>query len=140
MASRRILVVATVPVEGGALRDLVREHAGDGEPELKVVAPAADVSPLEWLASDEDAARREAAEVAEETAAAASGEGRVEGAEVGDTDPVQAIEDALREWPADEVVVVTREDDEASWLEKDAAGAANERFGVPVTHLPYRAG
>jgi len=55
--------------------------------------------------------------------------------EVGDTDPVQAIEDALRRFPADEVIVVTRPGDEASWLEKDSAEAASERFGVPVTHL-----
>jgi 3',5'-cyclic AMP phosphodiesterase CpdA len=140
MAARRILVVTTVPVPAGDLRDLLRDRSGDGEPELKVVAPAADVSPLQWLASDEDHARREAAEVAEQTAAAASGEGRVVSADVGDTDPVQAIEDALREWPADEVVVVMPPDDEAGWLEQDAAGAADERFGVPVTRLPYRGG
>jgi hypothetical protein len=140
MPARRILVVTTVSVQGDELRELVREHSGDGEAEVKVVAPAADVSPLQWLASDEDHARREAADVAEQTAAAVSGEGRVEGAEVGDTDPVQAIEDALREWPADEVVVVTPPGEEAGWLEKDAAGEAKQRFGVPVTHLPYAAG
>jgi hypothetical protein len=140
MAARRILVVATVPVEGDALRRLVHEHAGDTQPELKVVAPAADISRLRWLVSDEDGARREAADVAEEAAAAVSGEARVEAAEVGDTDPVQAIEDALREWPADEVLVVTHPDDEASWLEKHAEGAAQERFGVPVTHLTYDSG
>ena len=52
-----------------------------------------------------------------------------------DTDPVQAIEDALRTFPADEVLVVTRPDDDASWLEEDSAQEARERFGVPVTRL-----
>jgi len=55
--------------------------------------------------------------------------------EVGDTDPVQAIEDALRTFPADEVLVVTRPDDDASWLEQDSAEEARERFGVPLTRL-----
>ena len=103
----------------------------------RVIAPAADLSPLQWIASDEDHARREAAEVAEETADAVADVARVTGAEVGDADPVQAIEDALRQFPADEVIVVTPPGEEAGWLEKDAAVAADEQFGVPVTHLPY---
>ena len=56
-------------------------------------------------------------------------------AEAGDTDPVQAIEDALRMFPADEVLVVTHRGDDASWLEQDSAEEARERFGVPVTRL-----
>lgn len=137
MAYRRLLVVTTVPIEGELLLEHVRRHTGDGEAEVKVVAPAAQVSPLEWLASDEDDARREAGAIAADAAESVSGEARVTGVEVGDTDPVQAIEDALREFPADEVIVVTPSDDDAGWLEQDAAAAADDRFGVPVTHLPY---
>jgi hypothetical protein len=132
--SRKLLVVTTLPA-GDALRARVREQAGDEAAEVRVVAPAADVSPLEWLASDEDEARDEAAETAEESARAVAGEARVAEAGVGDTDPVQAIEDALREFPADEVIVVTRAGEEAGWLERGAAGEARERFGVPVSHL-----
>ena len=53
-------------------------------------------------------------------------------AEVGDSDPVKAIEDALREFPADEVLVITRPDDEASWLESGSGETAQNRFGLPV--------
>jgi hypothetical protein len=127
-----LLVVATVPVEAGLLRDRVHEHAGD-DAEVRIVAPASDLSPLQWLATDEDDAREEAAEIAEEAERAV--EAQVVGTEVGDTDPVQAIEDALRQFPAEEVLVVTRPGDEAGWLEEDAAAEASERFGVPVTHL-----
>ena len=56
-------------------------------------------------------------------------------AEVGDTDPVQAIEDALRAFPADEVLVLTHADEEAGWLEQGSAEEARERFGIPVTRL-----
>ena len=134
MDRKKLLVIATAPVEPGPLRDAVREHAGDAA-EIRVVAPASDVSPLQWLASDEDKARDKAADVASEAAESVEPEASRTEAEVGDTDPVQAIEDALRTFPADEVLVVTRPDDDASWLEEDSAQEARERFGVPVTRL-----
>ena len=134
MDRKKLLVIATAPVESGPLRDAVREHAGD-EAEIHVVAPAADVSPLQGLASDEDEAREKAAGVASEAAESVEPEAARTEAEVGDTDPVQAIEDALRTFPADEVLLVTRPDDDASWLEEDSAQEARERFGVPITRL-----
>jgi hypothetical protein len=131
---KRLLVVATAPVEETVLRDRVREHAGP-DAEVRVVAPASGLSPLEWLATDEDEARDEAIDIARSAERAVQSEaGRVE-IEVGDSDPVQAIEDALRQFPADELIVVTRTGDKAGWLEKDSAEEASERFGVPVTHL-----
>jgi len=134
MDRKKLLVVATAPIEPGPLQDAVRAHAGD-EAEIRVVAPASDVSPLQWLASDEDEAREKAAVVATEAAESVGPEAARTDAEVGDTDPVQAIEDALRTFPADEVIVVTRSEDDASWLEQDSAEEARERFGVPVTRL-----
>jgi hypothetical protein len=134
MERKKLLVVATAPIEAGPLRDAVREHAGD-EAEIRVVAPASDVSPLQWLASDEDEAREKAAGVASEAAESVEPEAARTEAEVGDTDPVQAIEDALRTFNADEVLVVTRPEDDATWLEQDSAQEARERFGVPVTRL-----
>jgi hypothetical protein len=134
MGRKKLLVVATAPVEAGPLREAVRSHSGD-DTEIRIVAPAADISPLRWLASDEDAARAEAAGVADRAADAVEPEAERVEAQVGDTDPVQAIEDALRTFPADEVLVVTHRDDEAGWLEQDSAEEARERFGVPVTRL-----
>ena len=114
--ARHILVVTTAPVDGEALRDRVLEHTGDDEPEVKVVATASDLSPLDWLANDEDDARAEAGARAMVGRAVAPEADRVE-AEVGDTDLVQAIEDA-RAFPADELVLVTRKEDDARWLRK----------------------
>ena len=134
MSVKRLLVVATAPVDEEVLRARVREHAGP-DAEVRVVAPASDLSPLEWLATDEDEARGEAADIARSAERAVQPEaGRVE-TEVGDSDPVQAIEDAIRQFPADEIIVATRPGDAAGWLEKDSAEEASERFGVPVTHL-----
>jgi hypothetical protein len=133
--SRRILVVTTAPVDGEALRARVHEHTGGEQAELRVVATASDLSPLDWLATDEDKARREAAERATEVGQAVAPEAERVEAEVGDTDPVQAIEDALRTFPADEVVLVTRKDEDAGWLEQGAAGEAFARLSLPVAHL-----
>jgi hypothetical protein len=133
--SRRLLVVATAPVAEDELRERVKEHSGETEAEVRVVAPAVELSPLEWLASDVDEAREQAAGVAREAEQAVRPDAERVEAEVGDTDPLQAIEDALRQFPADEVIVVTRPGEEARWLEQDTVREAQERFRIPVTHL-----
>jgi len=54
---------------------------------------------------------------------------------VGDSDPIQAIEDALVTFPADELIIVTLSNEDAGWLEKGSAETALDRFSLPVTHL-----
>jgi hypothetical protein len=129
---RRLLIVVTIEVAESALRDLVRSRAGD-DAEMLVVAPASAISRLDWLTNAEDEARDEAASLADKTAEAAPTE-NVE-ASVGDSDPLKAIEDALRTFSADEVIVVTRPDDQAGWLEEGTGEAAQARFGLPVTRV-----
>jgi len=129
---RRFLVVITTEVADGVLRDLVRSRAGD-DAEMLVIAPASEISRLDWLTNAEDDARTEAASLALKTAEATP-TNNVE-ARVGDSDPVKAIEDALREFPADEVLVVTRPDDDASWLEEGSGEAAQKRFPLPVSRV-----
>jgi hypothetical protein len=48
---------------------------------------------------------------------------------------MKAIEDALRTFPADELIVVTLADEDAGWLEKGSGEKALARFSLPVTHL-----
>ena len=98
-----------------------------------VVAPASGISRLGWLTNADDDARADAATRADEVAEAAPSDD-VE-SRVGDSDPVKAIEDALRSFPADEVIVVTLPDEDAGWLEKGSAETALAQFSLPVTHL-----
>ena len=128
---RRLLIVTT-EVANGALRDLVRSRGGD-EAETLVVAPASEISRLDWLTNAEDDARDEAASLAETTAEATPTEDVQ--ASVGDSDPVKAIEDALRTFTADEIVVVTRPDDEAGWLEEGSGESARAHFSLLVTRV-----
>jgi hypothetical protein len=129
---RRLLVVVTTEVADAALRDLVRSRGGD-DAEMLVVAPASEISRLDWLTNAEDDARADAASLASQTADAAPTE-NVE-ASVGDSDPLKAIEDALRTFPADEILVLTRPDEQAGWLEEGTGETAEARFPLPVTRF-----
>ena len=130
--ARRVIVVPTAPVSDALLQTVVWAHAGQ-DAEIHVVAPASNISRLDWLTNAEDDARGEARELAEATAEATPTE-NVE-ARVGDSDPLQAIEDALRTFPADEVIIITLPDESATWLETGAGEEAQRRFALPVTHL-----
>ena len=55
--------------------------------------------------------------------------------EVGDADPLQAIEDALRTFGADEIIISTHPEGRSHWLERGVVDAARERFSPPVTHV-----
>lgn len=127
---RRLLVVVTTEVPDATLSELVRRSAGD-DAEVRVVAPASGISRLDWLTNAEDDARADARSLAHK-AAEATPTTDVE-ARVGDSDPVKAIEDASREFSADEVLVVTRPDDDASWLEEGSGERAQTRFRLPVS-------
>jgi len=132
---RRVLVVTTADSPREKVEAAVRARAGD-DADVHVVAPASKVSFLELLTGAIDDARADAAKRAQAAAEEAPGE-RVE-PHVGDSDPLQAIEDALRQWGADEVIVVTAPEDESTWIESDLGRRAQARFAVPVTHLVAR--
>jgi hypothetical protein len=129
---RHLLVIVTTEVPEGVLRALVQNRAG-ADAEMLVVAPASGISRLDWLTNAEDDARIDAALLAIQTADATPTDD-VE-ARVGDSNPLKAIEDALRTFPADEILVVGRPDDEANWLESGSGEAAQARFHLPVTHV-----
>jgi nucleotide-binding universal stress UspA family protein len=131
---RRILVIANETVGGEALRERIEERGTGHRTEVLVVCPALN-TPLRHWASDEDPARAEA-----QQRLAASRE-RLEQAgihargEIGDGDPLQAIEDALRTFGADEVIISTHPEGRSHWLERGVVTSARERFAVPITHV-----
>ncbi len=129
--ARRVLVVATSNVDPDEASAAVADRTENAE--VRVVAPASGLSRLDWLANAEDDERTDAAARAEDVADAIPAD-RVD-AKVGDTDPVQAIDDAVRTFDPDEVLLVTRPDDDVSWLESGTGESARRRFDVPVTHI-----
>ena len=131
---RRILVVANETVGGRTLREEVERRSEGYDVQILVVCPALN-SPLRHWVSDEDAARAAAQERLDSSLARLAEEGLDARGEVGDGEPLQAIEDALRSFGADEIIISTHPEGRSHWLEKGIVETARERFAVPITHV-----
>ena len=91
-----------------------------------VVCPALN-APLRHWVSDEDGAREAAQERLDASLARLADAGVEARGEVGDGDPLQAIEDALRTFGADEVIISTHPEGRSHWLER---GVVTRRAGA----------
>ena len=131
---RRILVVANETVGGQTLRDTIRKHSEGYREQVFVVSPALN-SPLKHWVSDEDGARNAAQERLDRSLARLREAGIDARGEIGDGEPVQAMEDALRTFAPDEIVISTHPEGRSNWLERGVVDRARERFTVPITHV-----
>jgi hypothetical protein len=112
----------------------LRAVLGDDVDELRVVVPAVRQSRLQWLTNADDDARERADHAASNIAEALPSEQTESSA--GDPDPLLAAKDALGEFDADEVVVITRPDEEATWLEEGSSEEiARALGGIKVTRV-----
>jgi hypothetical protein len=136
----RILVVAADDHIGEPLQRELDQRAGERTPEVRVVVPALAQTPFEQAAGAVDEGMEHAREHLGESLerlhdAGVEGEGQV-----GDSDPMLAIDDALYGFPADEIVIVTHPEDEARWMEADLFERAKQRFEPPIRHYVHRDG
>ena len=131
---RRILVVANETVGGSELFALITERAEGVDEEVLVICPALN-SPLRTWVSDEDGAREAAQRRLDATLARLASAGVDARGEVGDGDPLQAIDDALRTFGADEIVISTHPEGRSNWLERGVVSGARGRFEVPIRHV-----
>jgi hypothetical protein len=131
---RRILVIANETVGGRTLLDEIRRRSEGVREEILVVVPALN-SPVRHWASDTDSATAAARERLEASLRRLGEDGIEARGEVGDSDPLQAIEDALRTFGADEVIISTHPEGRSHWLERGVVNGARERFTVPITHV-----
>jgi hypothetical protein len=132
----RILVIANEAVDGRMLRHALAEHTGEERAaEVLVVCPALN-SRLRFWVSDVDPARRAAEARLRESLHGLGGEGIRAGGTIGDSDPLQAIEDGLRVFAADEIVLVTHPDEQAHWVERGLVDRARKQFDeLPLVHV-----
>jgi hypothetical protein len=131
---RRILVIANETVGGEALRDQIRERSEGYRTEVLVVTPALN-SPIRHFTSDVDRAREQARQRLEASLARLRESGIEAHGQVGDGDPLQAMEDALRTFGADEIIISTHPEGRSHWLERGVVTGARDRFAVPITHV-----
>src|SRR2546422_6143986 len=132
---RRILVLANETLGGTALRREIAYRMAGGNAEVYVVCPALNVSKIKHWVSDEDEARREAQERLDQVVARLAREGVQVRGDIGDADPVQAMEDALRLFPANEAIISTHPPGRSNWLEREVVERSRERFPLPVSHV-----
>jgi hypothetical protein len=125
MAAANLLVLLVGDEPPSQLRDAVAAH-GEAPLRVYVVAPAL-VGSLDWLATAEDDAYREAEVRAFDAEWTLVDQAEVDG-EAGDADPVQAVEDALRRFPADAILI-------AGAAADPDLEAALRPFGLPVARL-----
>ena len=129
----RVLVVSDGSATSQAFQDEVRSRA-EGRPlEVLVVAPALGSRLSHWTGDDQ--ARHEAGGNLQRTVAALGEAGVAARGEVGSDDPIQSADDALREFPADEIVFATHPEQEANWKERGVVEIARSRYDLPVTHV-----
>ena len=131
----RILVVANQTVGGRALLAEIRSRARGRETEILVLTPALTSSRAAHWASDVDEAIEHARQRMELSVIALEEAGLAVRGEVGDSDPNVAIEDALRTFAADEIVISTHPPDRSRWLEHGVVERAREEIDLPVTHV-----
>ncbi|HWM62885.1 MAG TPA: hypothetical protein VNP96_02730 [Solirubrobacterales bacterium] len=136
-ARRHVLVVAASPIEeSGAVAAVAREARAGGPGEavdVRVLAPAS-IGFLDRWASDVEGSRQRAQERLVATVAALAKAGIEAEARVGDEDAVQAVEDQLQSYPADEVILVTAGED-ADGSDAAAAEELRSRLRPQFRHL-----
>jgi len=131
---RRILVIANETVGGRALLSEIKQRSAGIRANVRVVTPALN-SPVRHWTSDEDDARAAAQERLEQSLQTIRDAGIDATGEIGDGDPLQAIEDALRTFAPDELIISTHPEGRSHWLERGVVSGARERFALPVTHV-----
>jgi hypothetical protein len=125
---RHVLLVVTCPVEEpGDVKRIAGEAGLDrsGEDADVLVLAPAKIGFLDRWTSDIEGARQEAQQNLVATVAALAKAGIAAEARVGDEDIVQAVEDQVQSFPADEVVLVD-------------AGSAEDERGAAASELRSR--
>jgi GABA permease len=131
----RLLVVANETVGGEALVEEIRSRCRERECEILVVTPALAASRVSHWASDVDEAIELARQRMELSLIAIRELGLKAKGEIGDSDPNVAIEDALRTFPADEIVISTHPPERSRWLEHRVVDRAREEIDLPIAHV-----
>ena len=131
---RKVLVVANRTACGPRLIAAVKERAAQGDVRFHLVVPAA-ARGLHKVVDPEDAGRDESRRALEQALPMLSevAGARVTG-EIGDAEPLAAIQDAVHLKGFDEIIISTLPQKVSKWLRLDLVSKARG-LGLPVTHV-----
>jgi hypothetical protein len=134
---RSYLVVGNQTLASPELAKVIDELMAGGDPtDFHVVVPATPVQRgFTW---DEGEARAEARQRLEAFMAHLSSLGAGVSGEVGSRDPIEAVQDALRGHPVDEIILSTLPAGISRWLGQDVPTRLRGSVLVPVTVVTAR--
>jgi hypothetical protein len=140
MPSRsRVLVLAIDELTGPELLRELHAHLHEaGATEVMVIAPAVEQTVFQHALGDVDSAAEEAGRRLETSIAEMRRAGIPVLGEVGDSDPILAAADALRQFLADEVLIVARAEDQARWYEDGLFERAQQELRPAVRMVTVR--
>lgn len=128
----KVLVVTPEPIDAPLLRETLGEDLEGAE--VLVVSPASSQSKLAYWVSDPDDAIAEATTAETDTVERLEEEGIDAAGQVGESDPAQAIDDALATFDADRLVIFSHPEGDRDYREDESLADAETRWNLPVTH------
>ena len=134
----RVLVIADESCVDPGFAAKLAAHADGRTVEALVIAPAIG----SWLArwTGDESAHVDARKHLDDTVSSLARAGISAQGETGADDPIQAADDGLREFAANEIVFVTKPGTNTDWLEQGVIETASARYPIPVTHIELAAG
>jgi hypothetical protein len=129
----KILVLTSEPVTADHLRDALPSDVDPEDAEVMVLAPALHENALRFWVSDADEAIARADDVRRQSLEQLGNAGVAASGDTGEGTPDEAIEDALKTFAADHILIFTHPESEQRYKEDVDPGELQQRFGVPVT-------
>jgi hypothetical protein len=123
--AHRVLVLAVTEATADSAQRIA-DLAGSPK-DVRLVVPVPSHRLDRWMSAEDDARREAEARLARSAGALVAAGLPVSGS-VGDHDPAQALEDELRDFPADEVVLLTGNG-------TDPLGKVEARLGLPLRRV-----
>ena len=128
----KLLVVTPEPIDAALLRSTLGDEVRGAE--VLVVSPASNRSKVAFWMSDTDEAIAEAETAKVDTVERLEEEGIDAAGQTGESEPAQAIDDALATFPADRIVIFSHPEGDRDYREDEGLADAESRWNVPVTH------
>jgi|SRR6187551_1759392 len=130
-ARRTILIVANETLASPSLASAVAERLASGACAFHVVVPATPVG-THLLTWDEDEAIAAAHDRLEAVLERLRGLGAEAEGEIGNRDPVIAVDDAMLNRQVDEIILSTLPESRSRWLRQDVPSKLRAAVGVPL--------
>jgi hypothetical protein len=128
----KLLVVTPEPIDANLLRSTLGDEVRGAE--VLVVSPASNRSKLAFWVSDSDEAIAEAETAQVDTVERLEEEGVDAAGQTGESEPAQAVDDALATFAADRIVIFSHPEGDRDYREDEGLADAESRWNVPVTH------